>query len=63
MSVEFRSYDKLFVQEIIFGCKVSLLEINKARKQLKACGFNLSKIKLKQMKIDEKTFLLKETTL
>jgi hypothetical protein len=61
--VEFITYDKKYVKEIIFGCKVSTQKIEYAIRKLKKNGFDIKKIKFKRMVINENTFLLKEEKL
>jgi len=59
-SNEFRNFDKKYVREIIFGCKVSPVKINNVKEKLKRNGFDLRNIKFSKMEINEDTFLLKE---
>ncbi len=58
--IEFRHYDKKFVREIVFGCKVSPQKIDNAIGLLRKNGYELKNIEFKRMEIDEETFLLKE---
>lgn len=53
-------FDRVYVKEIRFGCKVSKEKIKYALKKLKQNGFNLRNIAIKRMVINEDTFLLKE---
>ena len=61
--IEFITYDKKYVKEIIFGCKVSPQKIEYAIKKLKKNGFDTKKIIFKRMIINENTFLLKDEKL
>lgn len=59
-SFEDITYERKYVKEIRFGCKVSKERISDALKNLKRNGFDLRNIVIKRMMIDEDTFLLKE---
>lgn len=59
-SFEDITYERKYVREIRFGCKVSNDRINNAMGKLKQNGFDLANIAIKRMLINEDTFLLKE---
>lgn len=59
-SFEDITYERKYVKEIRFGCKVSKERISDALKNLKRNGFDLRNIVVKRMMINEDTFLLKE---
>ena len=62
-SKEIIEFDKIFVKEIIFGCKVSNHKIRHLLTEIKNFGYNLTNIRLKKMEIDKESFLLKEKTI
>lgn len=57
---EFVNYDPKYIKEIIFGCKVSDNQIKESLHKLKKANLNNGEIIFKKMKINEKSFLLKE---
>ena len=62
-SFDYINYERDDIKEIIFGCKVSQVEITRTQKILKSNGFNLNKITFKKIEIDIDTFKLKESLL
>lgn len=59
-SYEDITYERKYVKEIRFGCKVSKERISDALKKLQRKGFDFRNIIIKRMMIDEDTFLLKD---
>ncbi|MFW6272986.1 MAG: DUF2971 domain-containing protein [bacterium] len=59
-SFEIVFYEKKYVREIIFGCKVPNQNITDAIKKLKDNNFDISSIEFKKMEKDRNTLLLKE---
>jgi hypothetical protein len=59
-TIEYINFDKKYVKEIVFGCKVSKEEADNAINIIDDLGFNRNEIIFKRMIIDKDTFLLKE---
>lgn len=57
---EFIFFDKKFVKEISFGCKVTNQEIKDALNKIRKFGYDLNRIQFKKMEISRESFLLKE---
>lgn len=57
---EFINYDKERIKEIIFGCNVTINQIENAMNLIKESELPFEKITFKRMKVDSETFLLND---